>query len=154
MSFAILNNVASVPMTINKKGEKINGEVDSLHFKIVDQCMNLCWGGANLQQCVVKPDKFISSQADKISDENRASVFGILGGVASAAFVCGTLAARFLSTTSTFQVVPSYLSISSPLNQFFLPNWLRFVINPFFFFLNPGFGIHVNPCNCLHENFS
>ena len=116
--------------------------------------MNLCWGGANLQQCVVKPDKFISSQADKISDENRASVFGILGGVASAAFVCGTLAARFLSTTSTFQVVPSYLSISSPLNQFFLPNWLRFVINPFFFFLNPGFGIHVNPCNCLHENFS
>ncbi|KAK4562129.1 hypothetical protein RGQ29_004835 [Quercus rubra] len=48
--------------------------------------------------------------ADKISDENRASVFGILGGVASAAFVCGTLAARFLSTTSTFQV-SAFMSI-------------------------------------------
>lgn len=107
-------------MTLNKKGGKINGEVDSLHFKIVDQYMNLYWGGANLQLCVVKLVKFISSQADKIPEVNRASAFGILGGVTSAAFVCGTLAARFLSTTSTFQVVPSYLSISSPLNQFFM----------------------------------
>ena len=65
--------------------------------------MNLCWGGANLQLCVVKTVKFISSQADKIPDVNRA-----------------TLAARFLSTTSKFQVVPSYLSISSPLNHFFM----------------------------------
>nr|XP_023888748.1 uncharacterized protein LOC112000810 [Quercus suber]POE65838.1 hippocampus abundant transcript 1 protein [Quercus suber] len=48
--------------------------------------------------------------ADKIPDENRASAFGILGGVASAAFVCGTLAARFLSTTSTFQV-SAFMSI-------------------------------------------
>ena len=64
--------------------------------------MNLYWGGANLQLCVVKTVKFISSQADKIPDVNRA-----------------TLAARFLSTTSKFQVVPSYLSISS-LNHFFM----------------------------------
>ncbi|KAK9987660.1 hypothetical protein SO802_027899 [Lithocarpus litseifolius] len=48
--------------------------------------------------------------ADKIPDVNRASAFGILGGVASAAFVCGTLAARFLSTTSTFQV-SAFMSI-------------------------------------------
>lgn len=48
--------------------------------------------------------------ADKISEVNRASAFGILGGIASAAFVCGTLAARFLSTTSTFQV-SAFMSI-------------------------------------------
>ena len=62
-------------MTINKKEGKINGKVDSLHFKIVDQCMNLYWGGANPQLCVVKPVKFIFSQADKIPDVNRASAF-------------------------------------------------------------------------------
>lgn len=82
--------------------------------------MNLYWGGANLQLCGLKHFKYIFYQADKIPEVNRASAFGILGGIASAAFVCGTLAARFLSTTSTFQVVPSYLSISSPLNQFFM----------------------------------
>ncbi|XP_021286980.1 hippocampus abundant transcript-like protein 1 isoform X1 [Herrania umbratica] len=42
--------------------------------------------------------------ADNISDSQRASAFGILSGVSSGAFVCGTLAARFLSTGSTFQV--------------------------------------------------
>lgn len=43
-------------------------------------------------------------QADNIGERDRASAFGILAGVRSAAFVCGTLAARFLSTSSTFQV--------------------------------------------------
>uniref|UniRef100_A0A2N9HB19 Major facilitator superfamily (MFS) profile domain-containing protein n=1 Tax=Fagus sylvatica TaxID=28930 RepID=A0A2N9HB19_FAGSY len=42
--------------------------------------------------------------ADHTPDEQRASAFGILAGVGSAAFVGGTLAARFLSTDSTFQV--------------------------------------------------
>ncbi|XP_022763003.1 hippocampus abundant transcript-like protein 1 isoform X3 [Durio zibethinus] len=42
--------------------------------------------------------------ADNISDGQRASAFGILSGISSAAFVCATLAARFLSTGSTFQV--------------------------------------------------
>ncbi|XP_021775071.1 hippocampus abundant transcript 1 protein-like [Chenopodium quinoa] len=41
--------------------------------------------------------------ADKISEGKRASAFGILAGVSSAAFVCGTLSARFLSTAQTFQ---------------------------------------------------
>lgn len=45
-------------------------------------------------------------QADKLPDRQRASAFGILSGVASASFVCGTLAVRFLSTSSTFQVYP------------------------------------------------
>ncbi|XVE67205.1 hypothetical protein DITRI_Ditri08aG0141400 [Diplodiscus trichospermus] len=42
--------------------------------------------------------------ADNISDSQRASAFGILSGVSSGAYVCATLAARFLSTASTFQV--------------------------------------------------
>ncbi|KAK9165039.1 hypothetical protein Scep_000230 [Stephania cephalantha] len=42
--------------------------------------------------------------ADNIPEGRRASAFGILGGVSSAAFVCGTLTARFLSTTPTFKV--------------------------------------------------
>ncbi|EXB24040.1 Hippocampus abundant transcript 1 protein [Morus notabilis] len=42
--------------------------------------------------------------ADHISDQGRASAFGIMSGVVSAAFVCGTLASRFLPTASTFQV--------------------------------------------------
>ncbi|KAE8008820.1 hypothetical protein FH972_005293 [Carpinus fangiana] len=42
--------------------------------------------------------------ADKIPDGERAPAFGILAGVGSAAFVCGTLATRFLSTASTFKV--------------------------------------------------
>ncbi|GKV20867.1 hypothetical protein SLEP1_g30917 [Rubroshorea leprosula] len=41
---------------------------------------------------------------DNLPGRHRASAFGILSGVASASFVCGTLAARFLSTASTFQV--------------------------------------------------
>ncbi|GLT42970.1 hypothetical protein SLA2020_169470 [Shorea laevis] len=42
--------------------------------------------------------------ADNLPVRQRASVFGILSGVGSASFVCGTLAVRFLSTSSTFQV--------------------------------------------------
>ncbi|KAF8410363.1 hypothetical protein HHK36_002891 [Tetracentron sinense] len=41
--------------------------------------------------------------ADNTSDSQRGSAFGILSGVGSAAFVCGTLTARFLSTPTTFQ---------------------------------------------------
>ncbi|KAJ7967119.1 hippocampus abundant transcript-like protein 1 [Quillaja saponaria] len=48
--------------------------------------------------------------ADNIPEGKRASAFGILGGVVSAAFVCGTLAARFLSTDLTFQVA-AFLSV-------------------------------------------
>jgi hypothetical protein len=54
---------------------------------------------------VLKLCMFLASQADKIPDGERAPAFGILAGVGSAAFVCGTLAARFLSTASTFKVL-------------------------------------------------
>ncbi|KAK4284881.1 hypothetical protein QN277_001656 [Acacia crassicarpa] len=46
----------------------------------------------------------MSYVADKTEEGKRASAFGILGGVGSAAFVCGTLVSRFLSTALTFQV--------------------------------------------------
>ncbi|KAJ6346237.1 hypothetical protein OIU78_008800 [Salix suchowensis] len=42
--------------------------------------------------------------ADNVLERERTSVFGILSGITAAAFVCGTLAARFLSTAMTFQV--------------------------------------------------
>ncbi|KAB5541620.1 hypothetical protein DKX38_014594 [Salix brachista] len=42
--------------------------------------------------------------ADNVLERERTSVFGILSGITAAAFVCGTLAARFLSTALTFQV--------------------------------------------------
>ncbi|KAJ4964261.1 hypothetical protein NE237_024200 [Protea cynaroides] len=42
--------------------------------------------------------------ADNTPEGQRASAFGILSGIVSTAFVCGTLAARFLPTALTFQV--------------------------------------------------
>ncbi|TKY75285.1 Hippocampus abundant transcript protein 1 [Spatholobus suberectus] len=42
--------------------------------------------------------------ADNIPESGRSTAFGILSGIGSAAFVCGTLSARFLSTALTFQV--------------------------------------------------
>ncbi|XP_030450359.2 uncharacterized protein LOC115672632 isoform X3 [Syzygium oleosum] len=42
--------------------------------------------------------------ADNVPGTERVSAFGILSGVFSAAFVFGTLAARFISTALTFQV--------------------------------------------------
>ncbi|PQQ17668.1 uncharacterized protein Pyn_14674 [Prunus yedoensis var. nudiflora] len=45
--------------------------------------------------------------ADNVAEERRASTFGVLSGIGSSAFVCGTLVTRFLSTSSTFQVATS-----------------------------------------------
>lgn len=42
--------------------------------------------------------------ADNVTDGQKTAVFGIVSGIMSASFVCGTLAARFLSTATTFQV--------------------------------------------------
>ncbi|OAY66552.1 Hippocampus abundant transcript 1 protein [Ananas comosus] len=42
--------------------------------------------------------------ADKVGERRRASAFGVFSGVSAAGFVSGTLTARFLSTSSTFQV--------------------------------------------------
>lgn len=44
-------------------------------------------------------------QADNIPESGRSTAFGIISGIGSAAFVCATLSARFLSTAQTFQVL-------------------------------------------------
>ncbi|XP_057974307.1 uncharacterized protein LOC131162138 [Malania oleifera] len=59
--------------------------------------------------------------ADNIPETRRASAFGILSGIGSSAFVCGTLSTRFLSTSSTFQVAASVASIAVVYMRVFLP---------------------------------
>ncbi|KAM1233896.1 hypothetical protein ACFX13_003625 [Malus domestica] len=58
--------------------------------------------------------------ADNVSERERISAFGILAGFTSAAFVCGTLAARFLSTASTFQVAAFASMLSTIYMRIFL----------------------------------
>ncbi|XVF63611.1 hypothetical protein PTKIN_Ptkin09bG0100500 [Pterospermum kingtungense] len=59
--------------------------------------------------------------ADNVPEGRRASVFGILSGVGSCAFVCGTLSTRFLSTASTFQVSAAMAMLSAVYMRIFLP---------------------------------
>ncbi|XP_027355490.1 uncharacterized protein LOC113865255 [Abrus precatorius] len=58
--------------------------------------------------------------ADNIPEGGRGTAFGILSGIGSAAFVCGTLSARFLSTALTFQVSTFVAVIGAVYMQFFL----------------------------------
>ncbi|KAK7310994.1 hypothetical protein RJT34_08830 [Clitoria ternatea] len=58
--------------------------------------------------------------ADNIPESGRGTAFGILSGIASAAFVCGTLSTRFLSTTLTFQVSAVVAVIGAVYMQIFL----------------------------------
>ncbi|MCD7460390.1 hypothetical protein HAX54_043423 [Datura stramonium] len=59
--------------------------------------------------------------ADNVPESRRASVFGVLSGIASSAFVCGNLSARFLSTASTFQVAAAMAVIALVYMRMFLP---------------------------------
>lgn len=59
--------------------------------------------------------------ADNIPETRRASAFGILSGIGSSAFVCGTLSARFLSTSSTFQVAAAVTVVAALYMKAFLP---------------------------------
>ncbi|XP_028059079.1 hippocampus abundant transcript 1 protein-like [Camellia sinensis] len=59
--------------------------------------------------------------ADNIPENRRASVFGILSGITSCAFVCGNLSTRFLSTPSTFQVSALVALIATIYMRVFLP---------------------------------
>lgn len=59
--------------------------------------------------------------ADNVPESRRASVFGVLSGIASSAFVCGNLSARFLSTASTFQVAAAMAVIALVYMKMFLP---------------------------------
>ncbi|KAK7352206.1 hypothetical protein VNO80_17624 [Phaseolus coccineus] len=58
--------------------------------------------------------------ADNIPESGRSTAFGIISGIGSAAFVCATLSARFLSTAQTFQVSTLIAVIGAVYMQFFL----------------------------------
>ncbi|KAF3446840.1 hypothetical protein FNV43_RR12020 [Rhamnella rubrinervis] len=60
--------------------------------------------------------------ADNVPEARRASAFGILSGICSSAFVCGTLSTRFLSTSSTFQVATSVAAVAAVYMRVFLPD--------------------------------
>ncbi|XP_028787707.1 uncharacterized protein LOC114743655 [Neltuma alba] len=60
--------------------------------------------------------------ADNVSEGRRAAAFGILTGIGSAAFVCGTLSARFLTTGHTFQVSTLVAVIAAAYMRLFLPD--------------------------------
>ncbi|XP_019165202.1 PREDICTED: hippocampus abundant transcript 1 protein-like [Ipomoea nil] len=58
--------------------------------------------------------------ADNTSEGKRASAIGILAGVGSAAFVCGTLAARFISTSHIFLVATVLAIVAAVYMRIFL----------------------------------
>lgn len=60
--------------------------------------------------------------ADNVPEGQRASAFGVLSGIGSSAFVCGTLSTRFLSTSSTFQVAASVAVVGAVYTRVFLPD--------------------------------
>ncbi|KAK8648903.1 hypothetical protein V6N13_129645 [Hibiscus sabdariffa] len=60
--------------------------------------------------------------ADNVPESRRASAFGILSGIGSCAFVCGTLFTRFLSTASTFQVATGMAMLAAVYMRIFLPD--------------------------------
>ncbi|XP_019189957.1 PREDICTED: hippocampus abundant transcript 1 protein-like [Ipomoea nil] len=62
--------------------------------------------------------------ADKVGEGRRASVFGILSGVSSSAFICGSLSSHFLSTASTFQVAGIMAIVALVYMKIFLPESL------------------------------
>ncbi|GAB4832973.1 hypothetical protein Ancab_006994 [Ancistrocladus abbreviatus] len=59
--------------------------------------------------------------ADNVAENRRALVFGLLSGIGSCAFVCGNLSARFLSTSSTFQVATAVAVLAMLYMRVFLP---------------------------------
>ncbi|KAJ4888835.1 hypothetical protein Rs2_28583 [Raphanus sativus] len=63
--------------------------------------------------------------ADNVSENQRASAFGILTGIGSCAFVCANCCARFLSTTATFQVATTVAIFSTVYMRIFLPDSIR-----------------------------
>ncbi|KAJ8439784.1 hypothetical protein Cgig2_029044 [Carnegiea gigantea] len=63
--------------------------------------------------------------ADKVGERRRASVFGVLSGISSCAFVCGNLSTRFLSTPSTFQVSAAMALLAALYMKIFLPESIK-----------------------------
>ncbi|KAE8652027.1 hippocampus abundant transcript 1 protein isoform X2 [Cucumis sativus] len=62
----------------------------------------------------------VAYAADNVPEHRRASAFGLLSAVGSSAFVCGTLCARFLSISSTFQVAAFTAAVAVVYMKIFL----------------------------------
>ncbi|KAA0064852.1 hippocampus abundant transcript 1 protein-like [Cucumis melo var. makuwa] len=62
----------------------------------------------------------VAYAADNVPEHQRASAFGILSAIISAAFVCGTLCTRFLSIPSTFQFAASTAVVAAVYMRIFL----------------------------------
>uniref|UniRef100_A0A0D9VJ97 Major facilitator superfamily (MFS) profile domain-containing protein n=1 Tax=Leersia perrieri TaxID=77586 RepID=A0A0D9VJ97_9ORYZ len=60
--------------------------------------------------------------ADQVGARRRAAVFGLLSGVSAAGFVSGTLTARFLPTSSTFQVAAAVAAATAIYLRAFVPD--------------------------------
>jgi len=60
--------------------------------------------------------------ADHVRPRRRAAAFGLLSGVSAAGFVSGTLTARFLATSSTFQVAAAVAIVAALYLRVFLPD--------------------------------
>ncbi|WOL05960.1 hippocampus abundant transcript-like protein 1 isoform X1 [Canna indica] len=58
--------------------------------------------------------------ADKVCERRRVAAFGVLSGISAAGFVSGTIAARFLPTSRTFQVSASVAAIATVYMKIFL----------------------------------
>uniref|UniRef100_A0A5B6YGE7 Putative hippocampus abundant transcript-like protein 1 n=1 Tax=Davidia involucrata TaxID=16924 RepID=A0A5B6YGE7_DAVIN len=58
--------------------------------------------------------------ADNVSERQRGSAIGVLSGIGSSAFVCGTLASRFLSPARIFQVAAIVSMIAAVYMRVFL----------------------------------
>ncbi|CAL5055103.1 unnamed protein product [Urochloa decumbens] len=60
--------------------------------------------------------------ADHVRPRRRAAAFALLSGVSAAGFVSGTLTARFLATSSTFQVAAAVATAAALYLRAFLPD--------------------------------
>lgn len=60
--------------------------------------------------------------ADQVGTRRRAAAFGLLSGVSAAGFVSGTLTARFLPTSSTFQVAAAVATAGAIYLRAFVPD--------------------------------
>jgi hypothetical protein len=62
------------------------------------------------------------TQADHVSTRRRAAAFGLLSGVSAAGFLSGTITARFLPTSSTFQVAAAVAAAGAIYLRAFVPD--------------------------------
>ncbi|KAM1627705.1 hypothetical protein COP1_016110 [Malus domestica] len=85
-----------------------------VYFAVKTLTAMLCEGSV---QCLA-----LAYVADNVAEGQRASTFGVLSGISSSAFVCGTLFTRFVSTSSAFQVATVVAVVAVMYMRVFLPD--------------------------------